>query len=123
MIAESCSDGKGTLRRAEIGRALASCARFCQRRNRDGRLRQDHSGDLFTLHKWGTFYFALTPLFANTVRQLGPQGRKAAISESAACRAVTTKWRSCVTLISGLSHQFGLPWLMIKGPLILASFK
>jgi hypothetical protein len=33
--------GKGALRRANNGRALASCAPFCPTMNRDGRLRRE----------------------------------------------------------------------------------
>ena len=33
--------GKGSLRRAKSGRALASCAPFCRIRFRDGRLRRE----------------------------------------------------------------------------------
>jgi hypothetical protein len=33
--------GKGSLRRANSGRALASCARFCTPMIRDGRLRRE----------------------------------------------------------------------------------
>jgi hypothetical protein len=33
--------GKGSLRRAKSGRALASCAPFCRRIIRDGRLRRE----------------------------------------------------------------------------------
>ena len=34
-------DGKGPLRRGKPGRALASCAPFCRRIIRDGRLRRE----------------------------------------------------------------------------------
>ena len=39
--------GKGSLRRAKSGRALASCAPFCGTINRDGRLRREPDAQRF----------------------------------------------------------------------------
>ena len=71
---QACAAGKGSLRRAKTGRALAACARSWLESNRDGRLRQDHCGDLSTLRKRGTFYFALTVSGAYWMQWMGTNG-------------------------------------------------
>ena len=39
--------GKGSLRRGQLRRALASCAPFCKSTNRDGRLRREPDAKQF----------------------------------------------------------------------------
>jgi len=95
--------GKGSLRRAKIGRALARCGLFCQTSACDGRLqRENSSGPSYGLIK--PFRFCLTRWLACGVLTAGPGLLWGCGKHS---------W--CVSALAPVSRPADLPKLKIRG--------